>query len=317
MIVRFWGVRGSSPTPLGPEELRGKISAVLQRVKPTDLVNSDARQRFLAKLPPDLFGTTGGNTACLEVRTAEGEMIILDMGTGLRELEKRLRKYRENIREFHIFISHFHYDHLLGLPYFGAMYDPGVKVTFYSPYPAMERILARFMEKPYHPVGWDSFAAKIEFRVLKLNDSMKFGNAVVSWIKRNHPNGSMSYKVTETGRSFIYSTDTELTEKDFHRTPRNIEYFQGADAIVLDAQYTLGEAIEKYNWGHSSYSLAVEFAREFEIKQLFLYHHEPLNPDSDMEGILRSAQWFDRRLDHKGHGTLDIDLAREGYVLEL
>jgi ribonuclease BN (tRNA processing enzyme) len=127
----------------------------------------------------------------------------------------------------------------------------------------------------------------------------------------------MSYKVTETGRSFIYSTDTELTEKDFHRTPRNVEYFQGADAIVLDAQYTLGEAIEKYNWGHSSYSLAVEFAREFEIKQLFLYHHEPLNTDSDMEGILRSAQWFDRRLDHKGHGTLDIDLAREGYVLEL
>ena len=98
MIVRFWGVRGSSPTPLAPEELRNKIAAAVQRIKPADLKNSDSRQRFLSGLPPEIFGTAGGNTACIEVRTAENTLIILDTGTGLRELEKRTRRLRPVIK---------------------------------------------------------------------------------------------------------------------------------------------------------------------------------------------------------------------------
>ncbi len=317
MIIRFWGVRGSSPTPLAPEELRRKITAVVARIKVSDLLNREHRQRFISKLPPELFGTPGGNTACIEVRTAQNTMIVLDTGTGLRELEKRVKKHREKIREYHIFISHFHYDHLLGLPYFSAMYDPSVRVRFYSPYPAMERILANYMSTPYHPVGWDSFSARTSFHLLSKKEKISLGGAEIDWIRRNHPNGSISYKVSEADRSFIYSTDTELTDVDFKRTERNISYFQGADAIVLDAQYTLGEAIEKYNWGHSSYSLAVEFAREFAIKNLYLFHHEPLNTDADMEGILRSAKWYDTRLDNRGAASINIDLAREGHQFEL
>ncbi|PIE04051.1 MAG: MBL fold metallo-hydrolase [Spirochaetales bacterium] len=317
MRVRFWGVRGSSPAPLGPEVIRGKIAAALQRVKPHDLVNSETRQRFLNSLPPGIFGTTGGNTPCVEVRSAQGCVVVFDAGTGLREMEKWIRRTRQKITEYHIFISHFHYDHILGIPYFGALYDPNVKVTFYSPYPAMERILRKFMEVPYHPVDWDSFNARTEFRILKRNEELLLGGMKIYWIRRNHPNGCISYKCVEAGRSFIYSTDTELTPRDFERTPKNVKYFQDADVIVLDAQYTLGEAIEKYNWGHSSYSLAVEFVREFSIRKLYMFHHDPLNDDAHLEGILRSARWFDSRLEHHSSGPLDIELAREGHEFEL
>jgi len=317
MIVRFWGVRGSSPTPLSPEELRNKFAAIFQRAKPEHLRNPETRQKFLSTLPAELFGTVGGNTACIELRTNANTVIILDTGTGLRDLEQRIKKTRENIGEYHIFLSHFHYDHLLGLPYFGAMYNPKGRVTFYSPFPNMEQNLKRFMVAPYHPVGWDSFAADIRFVILQKDEVLELGGAKIEWIHRNHPNGCSAYKVTESGKSFIYSTDTELTEKDFQRTQKNIAYFQDTDAIVLDTQYTLGEAIEKYNWGHSSYSLAVEFVREFGIRRLYLFHHDPLNSDATMKAMLKSARLFDNRLEHKSGKSLVIDLAREGYTLEL
>lgn len=317
MIIRIWGVRGSSPTPLSPGELRRKIESIIQLAEPSDLADDGAKQRFLSNLPPGIFGTTGGNTACIEVRTAKGQVLILDTGTGLREFEKHCQESQDEIGEYHIFLSHFHYDHLLGIPFFSAMYDPAAHIHFYSPYPLMEGILARFMEKPYHPVGWDSFTAKLEFHILKRNKTTAIGDAAVSWIPRTHPGGSISYKVTENHRSMIYSSDTQLTEKDFKRTERNNAYFRGADVILLDAQYTLEEAIAKYDWGHSSYSLAVQFAREFEVKKLLLFHHDPLNSDPTLEGILQSAKSFDSRIKHKHGREMEIELAREGHEIAL
>jgi len=318
MTVRFWGVRGSSPRPIGPEELRDKLAKILHHVKPEHLQSSENQRRFLSKLPAELLGIVGGNTACIELRTNANAMVVFDTGTGLRDLEQRIKKTSESIDEYHIFLSHFHYDHLLGLPYFGAMYNPRGRITFYSPFPHMEQSLKKFMVAPYHPVGWDSFAADIRFRTLQEDEVLQLGETKIEWIYRNHPNGCSSYKASEAGKSFIYSTDTELTEKDFQRTEKHIAYFQNADAIVLDTQYTLGEAIERYNWGHSSYSLAVEFAREFGIRRLYLFHHDPLNSDATMEDILKSARLLDKRLEHRsGKSPVIIDLAREGHTLEL
>ena len=314
MVVKLWGVRGSSPTPLTPDSVRNKIAAVIQRVKPSDLESQESRELFLSRLPEYLFGTTGGNTACVESRLNEHEIIVLDCGTGLREMERSIRKHHEEIKTYHIFFSHFHYDHLLGLPYFGAMYDPSNEIHFYSPYPKMEEILNSFMMKPYHPVGFDSFNADIKFHVLE-GSSMTLGDSQISWIKRSHPNGSFAYKLSEQGHSVIYSTDTELRQRDFDRTEKNLDFFQDADAIILDAQYTLGEAFEKFDWGHSSYSMAVDFAIEFGIKDLYLFHHEPLYDDKKMSSIQRSARWYTQR--SKGLPEVNVSLAKEGLEIIL
>ena len=130
----------------------------------------------------------------------------------------------------------------------------------------------------------------------------------------NHPGGCYSYAIEESGIRAIYSTDTELREEDFRRTPENMAYFQGADILVLDTQYTLGEAIEKYNWGHSSFSLASDFAATWGIKRLVLFHHEPSNSDLKVESIFKSASWYIDHLESKG---IEVFLAREGLEIEI
>lgn len=120
MKVRFWGVRGSIPTSLNQFQVQNRIAAVVERISEKDVVDEDAKERFLASLPEWLFGTVGGNTSCVEVQTSDGQIIILDAGTGIRELGIDLMnrpEYKKN-KHVHLFISHFHWDHIQGLPFF-------------------------------------------------------------------------------------------------------------------------------------------------------------------------------------------------------
>lgn len=319
MIIRLWGVRGSTATPLATDSIKRKIEEVIAKVQPSDLVSGERRRSFLSNLSPSLFGTIGGNTACTEIETADGGSIIMDAGTGLREFGESNYHLKKMGGKYHIFLSHFHYDHILGIPYFPAVYDPSATIHFYSPYPKMKDILFRFLARPYHPVGWESFQAKIYFHTLERKEITKIGNVGIEWIKRTHPDGSMAYKITEDGKTFIYSTDTQLSDLDFQKTQRMSEFFENAEAIILDAQYTRDEAIAKYDWGHSSYSLAVDFAQAYSIKKLLLFHHDPLKTDSELEDILHMARLYHEEHKPKTDNNLplEINLAREGYVFEI
>ncbi|MCP4160849.1 MAG: MBL fold metallo-hydrolase [Deltaproteobacteria bacterium] len=314
MRVLFRGVRGSYPLPLRPEAVKRKISAVVQRLRVNDLESQESRELFLKKLPETLFGTVGGNTSCVEVRLKNNALLIFDCGSGLRALEADVRKRKESLKEIHIFFSHFHYDHLTGLPYFGFLFDSSVDVYFYSPLLDLKEKLEIFLKSPYHPVGLDVFSAKLHFVHLK-GTKIKISNASISWILRNHPDECYAYAVEEDEKKVIYSTDTEITTSDFNGNFKTDLFFKKADAIILDGQYTLGESIEKNNWGHTSYSMAVDFALEHKIKRLFLFHHEPLYDDSKLEGILRSARWYCQRA--VKNSSLFIDLAREDRELIL
>lgn len=313
MKVRFWGVRGSIPTPLTPEAIRSKIATVLQRVKPEDLVSAERREQFLANLPPWLFGTVGGNTSCIEISFHPSYSIILDGGSGLRELGVSLSKRNQKVRHFHIFFSHFHWDHLQGIPFFHPLFDPECHVHFYSPVKELKSILEGQMNTPYFPVPLSYARATLKFHLLQ-NSPISFPSGKVVWKQMNHPGGCYAYQVTDGKSRVIYATDSELTQKDFERNKENIDFFEGVDAIILDSQYTLGEAVEKYNWGHSSFSLAVDFAAEWNMKRLYLFHHEPLYNDKKIHNNLQSARWYYRHLERSG---LEILLAEEGLEFDI
>jgi len=314
MIVKFWGVRGSIPTPLSQNQLKSRIAAAIARIRPADLESAETREAFLSKLPPYIFGTVGGNTTCLSIHAEDTPLVIIDAGSGIRELAAMVTRQQRNTSEFHIFFTHFHWDHLQGLPFFSpAGYKKSNTLYFYSPKENLEEIVRGQMVPPYFPVDMDAMAAKKRFIHLS-SPATRLGQLEIRWKSMRHPGGCISYKMSHNGRSMIFATDTELSPEDFKRTPDNSRFFENADLLILDSQYTLGEAIEKYDWGHTSYSMAVDFAAEWNIKTLALFHHEPLYNDRKIYGMLNSAEWYRARL---GKKQFRVILAVEGMELEI
>ena len=313
MRIRFWGVRGSLPSPLLPSQIKSKISAILERLTPADVESPEDRERFLSGLPPWLFGTVGGNSSCVTAHLEDSrELVVFDAGSGIREFGIAFSKEKPKPTGYHIFFSHFHWDHIMGLPFFNPAYDPSINVDFYSPVAAMETALNGQMTSPYFPIHLESMASKKKFHTM--SGPAKIPGASISYRKMNHPGDSYSYKVDDGKHRFIYATDAELQANDFIKNEENTAYFQDADLIVIDSQYTLGEAIEKYNWGHSAFSLAVDFAANWNIKHMVLFHDDPTYDDQKLFNILQSAKWYTERMNIKG---IKISLAMEGMEIVL
>ncbi|MDR2760153.1 MAG: MBL fold metallo-hydrolase [Spirochaetaceae bacterium] len=313
MRIHFWGVRGSLPAPQMPSQIKSKISSVLERLKPSDIESSESKERFLAGLPPWLFGTVGGNTPCVSVNVDKSQgVIIFDSGSGLREMGIAITKEHPKPVHYHVFYSHFHWDHIQGLPFFNPAYDPSVSIDFYSPMENLKTALYGQMTPPYFPAAMESMASKKTFH--RITGKVMVNSLEISYKKLNHPGGSYAYAVNDGRHRFIYATDTELSAADFIRQDENTVFFEGADIIALDSQYTLGEAIEKYNWGHSAFSMAVDFAANWGIKHVVLFHHDPTYDDRKLFNILQSARWYTERM---GIKNIEISLATEGLELTL
>ncbi|MBE3131627.1 MAG: MBL fold metallo-hydrolase, partial [Acidobacteria bacterium] len=308
-----WGVRGSIPAPLTPEQVRSRIASVIQRVRPSDLESAHTRELFLASLPPSLFGTVGGNTTCLEVRTDEDGLIILDAGTGLRELGVSLEKSRDPTRDFPLLFTHFHWDHLQGIPFFGPAWVKGNRITFASPMPSLERVLRDQMRPPYFPVTMDAMGAELAFRRLE-GESVRIGSAIVRWKRMNHPGGSYAYRIAENGKSVIFANDSEVTDREFQSREENRAFFERADLLILDSQYTLEESFSKFDYGHTAYTMAVNLAVEWKVKTLVLFHHEPRSDDRKIHGMARRARFHLGQLDAE---PMSILTAQEGMEIAI
>ncbi len=312
MNVRFWGVRGSIPTPLTPQQIQAKISAVVQRIQPEDIVSDESRKNFISSLPKWLYGTTGGNTPCVEVTGKNHTKILFDAGSGIRALGK-LGVPPEDMH-YNLMISHFHWDHIQGLPFFDRAYNPKASFDIYSPFADMERYLREQMVRPYYPVTWDSFTKNINFHVLNEGEFFNLGEFTVATQEMFHPGKSYSYLLEEDGHKFIYATDVELSQQDFERSKKHRLFFENADVLVLDSQYTAEEAYNKQNWGHSAFCYAVDFAVAWNVKKLYLFHHEPAYDDKKLNSILESARWYARYVSQK---PIEIYLASEGMEIKL
>ncbi len=314
MKVKFWGVRGSLPTPITPEQVQAKIYAIIERITPKDIESEDAKTRFIETLPPWLFGTVGGNTPCLELTTDNGSKFLLDCGTGLRVYGVNGQHPADE--HYHIFMSHFHWDHIQGLPFFGPIFNPKAKIDFYSTFPAAERVLSEQNRLPYLPpnCSWEKVKKGFTFHQINEIEPFYVEGVKVTCKKMKHPGNSYAYSFEENGKKFIYATDVELRACDCDRDRPENQFFDNADVLVLDSQYTGEEAIAKANWGHSIFCYAVDFANTWNAKHLYFFHHEPTYSDKKIYSILKAAKWYE---DYSAKYDIDLHIAIEGEEIDI
>lgn len=230
----------------------------------------------------------GGDTTCIEIRTKNDEIIIVDAGTGIRRLGNQLLK--EGRSEYHLIFTHAHWDHLMGLPFFKPLYRSDSELlTYRCPFPGkyVENMISKTLSPPNFPVKYSDISAKISYQE-GCPVEFNIGTVTVQPIRLSHPNGGSGYKFTEDGKTFVFLTDNELgfIHPGGAEPEEYVDFSQGVDLLFHDAEYTQKEYESTVEWGHSTFNDALELATKAGVKKLGLFHLNQDRTDDDMDEIV-------------------------------
>ena len=318
MKVRFWGTRGSIPVSLTAPDVRAKILQALQGAGGVDLASAAAREAYVDTLGFDVAGTFGGHSSCVQLDVDHAEHFILDLGTGVRPLgQHMLSRFGPGAPQtYHVFMSHLHWDHIMGLPFFTPVYIPGNRIVIHSCHPHVEFALRRQQAEPSFPVRFDQFSARIEFDVMQPGVPATIAGTTVTAHSQRHAGGSYGWRFEREGQCVVYSTDSEHRLEDEQERAGFVQFFDRADLVIFDAMYSLADAISvKADWGHSSNIVAVELCQAARVRTLAMFHHEPGYSDAQIARVLQETRRFEE-ITRDGH-PLEVLSAWDGLELSL
>jgi len=283
MKVKFWGTRGSIP------------------------------------VPGDQTTVYGGNTTCLEITLGKGRTVIVDSGTGIRPLGRKLME-ENNISQLYLFITHIHWDHILGFPFFNPIYDSSSKI-FVDGHPnclkGLKYTFNNKMGDGFFPIEFKDLKAEITYmKTLSKKEPLTIDDTLIESISLNHPQGCYGLRFTEDGKRMVFMTDNEL-EKNSQDKDREfdkcVEFCRNADVLIHDAQYTPEEIKKCRGWGHSDFRTTCELAKMANVRRLILFHHDPPRIDTELTAIEKSC----RDIVGKSGSDMTIEAAREGNEFSL
>ncbi len=318
MQIRFWGTRGSLPAPLTAAGVREKLAAALTAAQGRPLDTPAAIDAFLAGLPFSVSGTFGGDSSCVELIDGENNHVLCDFGSGARRygVEMMQRHGAAAPQTYHVFMSHLHWDHIMGFPMFPPAYAPGNRIIIHGCHATLEAAFRRQHGAPSFPVEFAQLPARIEFDVLEPGKTAVIAGYAVTPQLQRHSGDSYGYRFEKNGKCVVYSTDSEHRTEQEGEFEAFAQFFSNADLVIFDAMYSLAEAASvKEDWGHSSNIIGVELCQMARARRLCLFHHEPAYTDVQIEDVLRQT----RRLEEitRDGAMLEVFSAYDGLVVTL
>jgi len=313
MRIKFWGTRGSIPTPIAGDVVREKIKAALKGAAGLDLSDPEVLHRYLDRMPAMIAGTAGGNTPCLELQSND-QLLIIDAGSGLYDLGKDLhnRGYVATENEFHFLMTHTHWDHIQGFPFFEPAFEAANRLIFYSSVSDLAQRFKWLVDPDWSPGLVNRPSAKFDFIDLPVGRPFQVGNLQITAIEMSHPGKSYGYRIQDENSCLVYATDAAYETLE----PKYVDFFREADLLIFDTHFSFVESIDKVDWGHSTAMFGAEFAYRAQVKRLALFHHNPVDRDETIQLARQQAQAY---LAHRtfANGSCQVLIARDGLELEI
>ncbi len=323
--IKYWGVRGSLPSSPSPEQWVNDIEQVLKNFFIKGYKEPSQIREFLDSYKIPQIGGFGTHTTCVEVQSPNVQ-IIIDGGSGLRNLGEAMMKngLGRSGAQIHIFMTHFHWDHLLGLPFFVPHFVKGNTINYYAVQPELEKVVKIKFSKPLFPVPFEALPSTIKFHSLKPRETVKINDLSITPYQLDHPDPCWGYRIEAGGRVYSHCVDTEGTRNTREAMGPDLPLYQGVDVMCYDAQYTLPElAQEKANWGHSAAQIGLDIAFREGIKHLLFAHHDPGATTQQIYRLKQQTrEYYDWRLktSQNNHGALPHvkwKYAFDGLVVDL
>ncbi len=275
-------------------------------------------EAYIDGLGFDIAGTYGGHSSCVQIDIGGEEFVVLDMGSGARPFGQSMieRFGPGKPQTYHVFMSHLHWDHIMGFPFFTPIYIPGNRIVVHSCHENVEYAFRRQQRGPSFPVDFEQLGAAIRFDVLQPDTPYSIAGLTVRAKLQRHAGDSYGWRFEHEGKSVIYSTDSEHRLEDEAECAAFVDFFANADAVIFDAMYSLADAISvKADWGHSSNIVGVELCQMARARRLVMFHHEPAYDDGRIEQVLGETCRFEE-ITRDGH-AVEVLSAWDGLELTL
>ena len=319
MRVRFWGTRGSIPVALTSADIRYKIEQALALAISRGVDSAGKLQHFIEHdLGFSISHTYGGHSSCVEIETGTPEYLVCDMGSGARAFGNHVMSQRKGAQPpvINVIMSHVHWDHIMGFPFFAPAYVPGALIRIHGCHDVLERAFRLQQSAPCFPVDFARLAADVEFVQLRAGSIYDVAGFKVTPKLQRHTGDSYGYRFERDGKVVVYSTDSEHKLEDPGETRAFVDFFRNADLVIFDAMYSLLDAVSvKEDWGHSSNIVGVEMAQMANVKHLCMFHHEPSFDDERIESVLNETLRFEKLT--RTQQPLRITAASDGMEIDL